>query len=309
MVKIKLDPGHGGNDPGGVGNGLQEKDLTLTIAKKMGALLGEYEGVEVSYTRSDDRFISLSERAEMANREKADYFLSIHINAGGGTGWESYIHTNANSQSVAYQNVIHPEVLKSIGGVTDRGKKRANYAVLRQTSMPSILTENLFIDNAADAEKLKSDQFLSQLAIGHVEGLAKAFGLRRKKTPSIVYAAHLQNIGWQDEKRDGQTAGTTGQSLRLEALTVRLENSDARLTIEGHVESKGWLPPRSNGEVVGTIGESLRLEAIKISCDKHNVFYRVHLQDTGWTDWKRNGEIAGTTGESKRIEAIEIKLA
>jgi N-acetylmuramoyl-L-alanine amidase len=179
MVKFMLDPGHGGTDPGAVGNGLQEKALTLTIAKKIGALLSQYEGVQVGYTRTDDRYLSLAERADIANKWSADYFCSIHINAGGGTGWESFIHTNAGSKSVTCQNVIHPEVMKFIGG-TDRGKKRANFGVLRMTNMPAILTENLFIDNPADAAKLKSDAFLQAIAHGHVNGFEKAFELKKK---------------------------------------------------------------------------------------------------------------------------------
>lgn len=180
MVRIVLDAGHGGKDVGAVGNGLREKDLTLTIVKHIGCMLGEYEGVEVHYTRTDDRFLELSERAELANKLKADYFISVHINAGGGTGFESYVHPNANSATIAYQNVIHAEIMKAIGNVTDRGKKRANYAVLRETHMPVILTENLFIDNANDTAKLKSEQFLLQVAHGHVEGIVKVFGLKKK---------------------------------------------------------------------------------------------------------------------------------
>ncbi|WP_096224907.1 N-acetylmuramoyl-L-alanine amidase [Geobacillus sp. FJAT-46040] len=184
MVRIVLDAGHGGKDSGAVGNGLREKDLTLDIVKKIGNLLAEYEGVEVHYTRTDDRFLELSERAEIANKLKADYFISVHINAGGGTGFESYIYNgNVSQAAIAYQNVIHSEITKAIGNVKDRGKKRANYAVLRLTNMPAILTENLFIDNANDAAKLKSDQFLQQIAYGHVVGLEKAFGLKKKAKP------------------------------------------------------------------------------------------------------------------------------
>ncbi|WP_027410377.1 N-acetylmuramoyl-L-alanine amidase [Anoxybacteroides tepidamans] len=183
MVKIVLDAGHGGTDSGAVGNGLLEKNLTLNIVKKIGDMLKDYEGVEVIYTRTDDRFIELSERATIANRAKADFFLSVHINAGGGTGFESYIYNGkVSSAAIAYQNVIHQEIMKSIGNVNDRGKKRANYAVLRETNMPAILTENLFIDSAGDAAKLKSEQFLLQVAHGHVEGIAKAFGLKKKAT-------------------------------------------------------------------------------------------------------------------------------
>jgi N-acetylmuramoyl-L-alanine amidase len=181
MARIVLDAGHGGHDPGAVANGLREKDLTLTIAKHIGRMLAEYEGVEVHYTRTDDCFLELSERAAIANKLKADYFISIHINAGGGTGFESYIYNGGvSAKTIAYQNVIHAEIMKAIGNVTDRGKKRANYAVLRLTNMPAILTENLFIDNANDAAKLKSEQFLLQVAYGHVIGLEKAFGLKKK---------------------------------------------------------------------------------------------------------------------------------
>ncbi|MBS2772659.1 N-acetylmuramoyl-L-alanine amidase [Anoxybacillus rupiensis] len=183
MVKIVLDAGHGGTDSGAVGNGLQEKNLTLNIVKKIGGLLAEYEGVSIIYTRTDDRFVELSERAAIANRADADFFLSVHINAGGGTGFESYIYNGGvSSATIAYQNVIHSEIMKAIAGVQDRGKKRANYAVLRETKMPALLTENLFIDNANDAAKLKSEPFLLQVAHGHVEGIAKAFGLKRKAT-------------------------------------------------------------------------------------------------------------------------------
>jgi N-acetylmuramoyl-L-alanine amidase len=186
MVRIVLDAGHGGTDSGAVGNGLREKDLTLNIVKKIGNLLNDYEGVEVHYTCTDDRFLELSERAAIANKLNADYFISVHINAGGGTGFESYIYNgNVSSATIAYQNVIHAEIVKAIN-VTDRGKKRANYAVLRETKMPAILTENLFIDNANDAAKLKSEQSLQQIAYGHVQGIVKAFGLKKKanSTPS-----------------------------------------------------------------------------------------------------------------------------
>ncbi|KIP21144.1 Sporulation-specific N-acetylmuramoyl-L-alanine amidase [Anoxybacillus ayderensis] len=180
-MKIVLDAGHGGHDPGAIANGLREKDLTLAIVKHIGKMLEEYEGVEILYTRTDDRFLELSERAAIANKTGADFFLSVHINAGGGTGFESYVHPNANSATIAYQNVIHAEIMKSLGNVNDRGKKRANYAVLRETKMPAILTENLFIDNVNDAVKLKSEQFLQQIIYGHVQGIIKAFGLKKKE--------------------------------------------------------------------------------------------------------------------------------
>ncbi|MED4080091.1 N-acetylmuramoyl-L-alanine amidase [Halalkalibacterium halodurans] len=178
-IKIFIDPGHGGSDPGAVANGLREKDLTLAIAKALKKYLEQFEGIDVRLSREDDRFLSLAERTRLANEWGADIFISIHINAGGGTGFETFVFTNASSKSVAYQNVIHEEIMK-VMGVTDRGKKRANFAVLRTSRMPAILTENLFIDRASDAAKLKDPTFISYVAKGHGEGIVKVFGLKRK---------------------------------------------------------------------------------------------------------------------------------
>ena len=186
MIKIFIDPGHGGHDPGAVGYGLREKDLTLAIAKKMRDMLSQYSNVVVKLSREDDRYLSLSQRAKMANDWGADIFISIHINAGGGVGFESFIFNgNVSEATRANQNVIHQEIIRATGW-NDRGKKRANFAVLRQTKMPGLLTENGFISNASDAAKLKQDSFLNKIAQGHVDGLAKAFGLKPKKSAKVI---------------------------------------------------------------------------------------------------------------------------
>lgn len=83
MVKIFIDPGHGGSDPGATGNGLQEKTLTLQIALALRTILiNEYEGVSLLLSRTSDQYVSLSDRTNAANSWGADFFLSIHINAG-----------------------------------------------------------------------------------------------------------------------------------------------------------------------------------------------------------------------------------
>ncbi len=179
MTRIFLDPGHGGSDPGAVGNGLQEKTLNLSIATRIrDILLSEYQGVEVRMSRTSDVFVSLSDRTQQANAWNANYFMSIHINAGGGTGFESFIHTNAGAETARIQGIVHPAIMQQLN-VTNRGQKRANFAVLRTSTMPAILTENLFIDRAADADLLRSPAFLDRVARGHVNGLAQAFNLQR----------------------------------------------------------------------------------------------------------------------------------
>jgi len=220
MTTFVIDLGHGGSDPGAVANGLKEKDLTMKIGKMIGDMLKEYEDVKVIYTRTDDRYLSLSERAAIANQAKADFFLSVHINAGGGTGFESYVYNgNVSQAAIAYQNVIHQEIMKAVGNVKDRGKKRANFAVLRETKMPAILTENLFIDNASDATKLKSEQFLLQIAHGHVEGVVKAFGLKKKSAP----VQQKTNTTKAQEKLYRVQVGAFSDRKNAERLTEELK--------------------------------------------------------------------------------------
>jgi N-acetylmuramoyl-L-alanine amidase len=221
MVRIFIDPGHGGNDPGAVGNGLKEKDLTLKIAKKIKSKLTNYENVQVKLSRENDTYLTLSERAKMANDWGADIFISIHINAGGGIGFESYIYNGSvSSSTIAYQNIIHEEIVKATGW-NDRGKKRENYAVLRETKMPAILTENGFIDNTTDANKLKNDSFLDKIAQGHVNGIVKLFNLKKNSTPSGV--THIVQAGdtlWGISQKYGVTIEQIKEANGLTSDTI-----------------------------------------------------------------------------------------
>ena len=130
----------------------------------------------------------------------------------------------------------------------------------------------------------------------------------------LYYSTHVQSYGWMDSIKEGETAGTTGESKRLESIKINLSKD-----IEGgveyitYVQSYGWMEWVSNGKISGTEGEGKRLEAIKIRltgkvAEKYDIYYRVHAQSYGWLNWAKNGETSGTIGLSKRLEAIEIKL-
>jgi N-acetylmuramoyl-L-alanine amidase len=182
---VVIDPGHGGHDPGATGNGLRECDVTLTIAKRVkSALLRDFD-VRVKLTRSSDVFVGLDERAKFANDRAAAYFVAVHINSGGGSGYEDYVHTNASAASRQRRGTLHRQVatFMEAHGMHDRGLKQANFAVLRETDMPAILTENLFIDTIGDARLLKDAAFLTGLAEAHARGIAVALSLPRALTP------------------------------------------------------------------------------------------------------------------------------
>lgn len=130
----------------------------------------------------------------------------------------------------------------------------------------------------------------------------------------IKYQTHVQNIGWQGEKADGEMSGTTGQSLRLEAIKIQLSSSiDGGIVYKTHVQDYGWQNFVTNGQASGTSGQAKRLEAIQMqltgnAMNQYDLYYRVHAQNFGWLGWAKNGESAGTAGYSYRLEGIQIVL-
>jgi N-acetylmuramoyl-L-alanine amidase len=200
MTLIFIDPGHGGADPGATGNGLREKDLTLDISNRVAQRLREH-GFSVMMTRATDTYVGLSERAQMANQAGADYFLSIHINAGGGTGFESLVQPGCdNGETGRIRGIIHSAVADyfTANGMPDRGRKQADLAVCRETNMPAALIECGFIDSA-DAQKLADPAFRQGIAEAIVKGLCEAFGVqyREKVAPTPTQQAGPQQ--WEIE--------------------------------------------------------------------------------------------------------------
>lgn len=186
LMKLYLDPGHGGSDPGAQGNGLREKDLTLDIALKLRSILeNNYKNIEVRMSRTGDITKGLAQRTDEANSWDADFYLSIHINSdnGSASGYEDYIYTSLsnNSATARYRDIIHTEVVKQ-NKLNDRGKKKADFHVLRESSMDAMLSENGFIDNAQDAALMKQESWRRSVAEGHANGIAKAFNLTPKET-------------------------------------------------------------------------------------------------------------------------------
>ena len=190
---IFLDPGHGGSDSGAVANGVREKDLTLSVYNKVSNRLASL-GYSVLTSRNTDKDVGLVSRADQANKSNADMFLSIHFNAGGrgaSYGIETYYYKPEAGYTPAINKENHnnPERLEKSRklankvqqnllyktGAYDRGVKRASFAVLRETSIPSILVELGFIDNQEEVKKIKTNEYQDKLADGIVDGIVEYY--------------------------------------------------------------------------------------------------------------------------------------
>ena len=168
-LTIVIDPGHGGTDPGASGFGLKEKDVVLDTGLRLQKLLNQTP-LNVKMTRSTDVFLELSERVTFAQNAKADAFVSIHANAfnGSASGSETYYYgraaTNPNiEKSKSLAGYIQERLVVAMG-TKDRGVKHGDYHVLRENTMPAVLVELGFIDNASDNEKLASTTYRQKAA-------------------------------------------------------------------------------------------------------------------------------------------------
>lgn len=187
MTTIAIDPGHGGKDPGAVGNGLKEKDLTLAISLKVAELLRTQQ-LNVIMTRTADTFVDLSP----ARTPKCDLSISVHVNAGGGQGletWVSLFNQPAKSKQLgqAIQNNIRKLVPFRDRGVKTKAnsKNNADYLyMLRSAKGVPVLIECGFIDNITDANILKNAANLNKIAEGIANGVFEYLGI--KKEPEKV---------------------------------------------------------------------------------------------------------------------------
>ncbi len=138
--------------------------------------------------------------------------------------------------------------------------------------------------------------------------------LEEETKDSVSYETHVQDTGWQNAKQDGEVAGTTGQSKRLEAIQIQVNSQyEGNINYQTHVQDIGWQTTVTDGELAGTTGQAKQLEAIRIwlsgdIANHYSIQYRVHVSNLGWLDWVTDGMIAGTTGRSIKVEGIQIQL-
>ncbi|MEN3942049.1 N-acetylmuramoyl-L-alanine amidase [Prosthecobacter sp. SYSU 5D2] len=197
---VVLDAGHGGHDGGAVAGGTLEKKLALELTLQLREKL-LLKGLRVKLTRSEDVFLPLEERAAVANESEATIFVSLHLNTSSSSevnGIETYF---TERKSLAAQRALQARWALDSAAVKDergrwlaenlqnqaclstraasRGIKERNYAVVSQTLMPAVLIECGFLTNAAEAERLKTEEYQNKLT----EGISKGIMLFLKAHP------------------------------------------------------------------------------------------------------------------------------
>jgi N-acetylmuramoyl-L-alanine amidase len=184
MVKIMLDAGHDINTAGKRVTGMREFEFNKAVVELLAAELGKYENVSthLSHNLSDGVDTALKVRTDLANQLKVNAFISIHADAfssSSANGETVFIYTSTGASTLNLANAINAE-LKADTTIANRGVRRADFHVLRETAMDAVLIECGFMTNASDLAKLKSSSYRAVCAVRIANGIAKHFGLKKK---------------------------------------------------------------------------------------------------------------------------------
>lgn len=296
QVKVVIDPGHGGNDPGGVGTGMQEKIIVLDISKRFETLLkadaadaaggGNWTAL---MTRSTDVFVSLAGRSAYSNNNDADRFMSIHANAFGdasANGIETFslAATGTGSQ---LRNLVQAEMI-SAWGLTNRGNKTANFAVLRDTAAPAVLHELAFITNPTDAAKLGSPTEREKAAVAHLRAIQRHYNL----TPYVPGAPT------QPATDAGEIAGSVidsngpiiGASVKLEGGPTVVTDSEGNFVIAEAAAGAHMITASAAGHA------SKVIEVTVAAAARETVTIELALEDSGEGEGGEGGGFGDATG-------------
>lgn len=188
MKTVILDAGHGKKDSGAVGATKKlEKNFNLSMVLKINELLKKNPAINVILTRSTDVFVELVDRAKIANKVKADVFLSVHANAGGGDskGSETLYTKDVDKP---FATIIHKHLM-SVTGLADRKCRHQNLSVCRNTTMPAALIEPGFLTNPAEEELLFNEEFQNRLSVAMAQGICEYLGVQYgvRVTPPGTY--------------------------------------------------------------------------------------------------------------------------
>lgn len=196
MAKVFIGVGHGGSDPGAVGNGLKEKDINLSIALHLRSELQRH-GVTVGISRTKDEDDTTSDEVRKANAFDPDYAVDIHTNAGGGTGFE-VLHTISGGKGKTLAANIEAAMVAA--GYKSRGlKTKVNsagkdyFGFIRSIAAPSIILECAFIDSS-DYKNIDSEADRQKIARAYAQGILKTLGIAYQEEVSSVTKDEAKKI-------------------------------------------------------------------------------------------------------------------
>ena len=238
-----LDAGHGGKDQGTCLKNVLEKDLTLNLTNRVAELIRKNKpGIKLILTRTDDTFVSLDERCQIANRNRADLFLSIHINFAQNnrllSGTETFHANKKGAKSIVQASHLERNADKSellawllqksyyeSGRPADRGARASNLYVLLNTEMPAALTEVGFLSNVSDAAYLQSERGQKQIALDIYNALNEYYTTTQANTHLRTLRTLRQSLG--------TNSGLKVDRLRNEVFSKEnVSSDDPRLTAQ-----------------------------------------------------------------------------
>ena len=287
MSKICLDAGHGGSDPGAVNGSRKEKDDALKLTLRVGEIL-KANGHSIYYTRTNDIFENVNQKAREANNYGADFFASFHRNSASASasGYETLVYSNSGKAKVC-ADAANSAMAQL--GFKNRGTKiRTDLAVLNGTKMEAVLFEVGFISNSND-NKLFDSKF-EEIAKGLASAIAKAVGTNINSVPN--------------------SKPSSGSSNASKPSSGSSSSKKPTITFKYRVKASGkWYPEVKNlNDYAGVRGKSIT--DIAIGVDRGSVWYQVHIKGGGWlpkvTGYNINDAKNGYAGNGQVIDAVRV---
>lgn len=336
-MKIGVDAGHGLHTAGKRcakqfdANETREWVLNSRVATKVCEILNR-SGVET--LRLDDvtgnTDINLSTRCINANNANVDLVVSIHHNAGGGTGIETYVYneTLKNGETGRIATLINNKAVEKTG-MRNRGVKTKDLAMVRDTKMPACLIECGFMDNANDTPLILTEEYANKVASGIAEGILTYYNIENREDTSdqnnskkidVKYQAYASGKWYPDVINTNDHAGTKGEAISgFRGNTVGKEEVVGKLIYCVRLLNGKWLgeiidreKDRNGDDFAGILGKPI--DAIMIKATKGTARTRVRLKGsseflpwvTGYDKNDSNNGYAGIFG--KEIDAIQVEI-
>lgn len=333
-MKIGVDAGHGLHTAGKRcakqfdANETREWVLNSRVATKVCEILNR-SGVET--LRLDDTTgntdVSLSTRCTNANNANVDLVVSIHHNAGGGTGIETYVYneTLKNGETGRIATLVNNKAVEKTG-MRNRGVKTKDLAIIRDTKMKACLIECGFMDNEFDTPLILTEEYANKVASGIAEGILTYYNIENtsdqnnSKKIDVKYQAYADGKWYPDVINTNDHAGTKGEAISgFRGNTVGKEEVVGKLIYCVGLLNDRWLgeitdreKDKSGDNFAGILGKPI--DRIMIKSTKKTAKYRVRLQGAKdflpWvTGYNKNDDENGYAGiKGKKIDAIQVEI-